>query len=455
MRKILILGISVFLLCLGTQFLFAGGGREPEPQGMTGAETAEELPYGLKPGKPYAGTTITMMLNNATKNNALQKHAAEFTEMTGIEVQMDMVPYGSLLEKITSEGVAATGTYDIVTFLDSWGPSIKQFLMPLDDKIASAGINMNRYPPAFQQAVTYDGKVHGLPWRGHPQLLFYRADLLDKYNLDVPQTWAELEEVAKVITANTDVYGTSGNYGTSAGQNLFVWITYMWSNGGAIFDDNWKPVFNNDLGVEATARYVGLLTDLKVAPPGSVTYNEYESVNSMSQGESAMVISWWWQYQNLVDKEKSIPEVVENARFAPVPEWEGKGGATYAICMPLSLMKDSRNQEAAWEFLKWAANPDLEKTIVTDKSEPSTTTNVGVHVSSLKDAAVNAAWNNMHQAAAKSLAVSRIMPQIAEWPQVSDVLSIAISEIATGAPVKATLDQAAAEVEDIMKRAGY
>jgi multiple sugar transport system substrate-binding protein len=375
--------------------------------------------------------------------------------MTGIEVEFDMTPFGSLLEKITSEGVAMTGTYDIITYLDSWGPSIKQFLVPLDDRISDAGIDMDRYPPAFQQAVTYDAMVHGFPWRGHPQLLFYREDIMKELDLDVPTTWAELEEVALAITENTDLYGLSQHYASHAGQNLFNWITLLWSNGGQIFDDNWKPVFNNSAGVEATERYVGFLRDLEVTPPGSVTYNEYESVQSMVQGESAMVISWWWQYQNLVDKEKAIPEVAENAAFAPVPEWEGKGGATYAICMPLSIMKDSNNQDAAWEFLKWATNPDLEKTIATDKSDPNTTTNVTVQVSSLKDPEVNEAWDGMHKAAAESLAVSRIMPQIPEWPEVSDVLSITINKIATGDPVKASLDQAASSIEEIMERAGY
>ena len=73
-------------------------------------EAMEELPYGLKPGKPYDGEKLTLLLNNAAKNTALSQHAAEFTEMTGIEVEFDMVPFGSLLEKITSEGVAGTGT---------------------------------------------------------------------------------------------------------------------------------------------------------------------------------------------------------------------------------------------------------------------------------------------------------------------------------------------------------
>ncbi len=443
-----ILACTILLISLVAAPLFAGGEQEAGKEAMV--SSSETIEYGLLAGKPFEGTTITLMLNNAAKNNGLEARAGEFTALTGIEVEFDMVPFGSLLEKITSEGVGMTGTYDIVTYLDSWGPSIKQFLVPLDDQIESAGIDMDKYPPAFQQAVTYEGMIHGFPWRGHPQLLFYREDVLKQVGADVPTTWKELEDVAVKISNNTDLHGMSMHYASHAGQNLFGWITYLWSNGGDIFDADMKPVFNNAAGVEATARYTGLFTKLGAAPPGSVTFNEYESVQSMVQGESAMVMSWWWQYNNLIDAEKAAPEVVQNAKFAPVPEWEGKGGATYAICMPLSIMKDSENQGAAWEFLKWATNPDLEKDIVVKKE-----TNVAVQVSTLTDPAVNEVWNGMHEAAAESLAVSNIMPQIPEWPEVSDYLSIAINRIATGAPVKETLDAAAVEIEAIMDRAGY
>lgn len=426
-----------------------------EPAEEEVEEVMEELPYGLLPGKPYEGETITLLLNNAAKNTAMQQYADEFTEMTGIEVVMDMVPFGTLLEKITAEGVGGTGEYDIVTYLDSWGPSIQQFLIPIDDRVADSGIDMNRYPPAYVQSVTYDDQVYALPWRGHPQLLFYRKDVLEELGLEVPTTWAEFEEVSAAITENTDLYGAGMYYGKNAGQNLFVWITYMWGNGADIFDDEWNPIFNSPEGVEATQRYVDLLVTDQVAPPGAVTYNEYEGTQSVAQAESAMTVTWWWQYTRITDPEAAQPEVVDNIGFAPVPEWEGKGGATYAICMPLALTKDSEHQDAAWEFLKWATNPDLEKKIVTTKDNPDTTTNVAVQNASLKDPDVNAAWDNMHQFAAESLAVSRIMPQLAEWPEVVNVLETAINEIATGADVQETLDRAAEEVNGIMERAGY
>lgn len=37
-----------------------------------------------------------------------------------------------------------------------------------------------------------------------------------------------------------------------SGQSLFVWYAYLKSNGGDLFDKNWKPIFNQPAGIEAT-----------------------------------------------------------------------------------------------------------------------------------------------------------------------------------------------------------
>jgi maltose-binding protein MalE len=73
----------------------------------------------------------------------------------------------------------------------------------------------------------------------------------------------------------------------------------------------------------------------------------------------------------------------------------------------------------------------------------------------LRDPEVNAISGGMHEAGAESLQRAKIMPMIPEWPEVSAVLESALQEMATGAPVKVTLDQAADEVRAIMDRAGY
>lgn len=412
-----------------------------------------KMPYGLKPGKPYDGTKINILLHPAKQNESVMRRTGKFTELTGIKVEYDITPYGSLLEKITSEAVAGTAVHDAFISASTWGPSLAQYLLPLDDLIKESGIDMKRYPKIFVDTCTYGGKIIGMPYRGHSQLLFYRKDILQKLGLTPPKTWAELEKAAKTIREKTNLYGIAPYYakGTSM-QNLFVWSTYLWSNRGDLFDKEWKPIFNNAAGVEATQRYVDLLLKLKVAPPGSVTYNEYEGVQSVAQGESAMVIVWWWVYSVLNDPSVAKPEVAGNIGAVPAPGWEGKERGTNAMMMPLNIFASTKKKEATWEWMKWATSAELERERVLDKSDPKTTEIVSVHWSDLRDPEVNKAWYGLPAEGAKSLEVAKIFPLIPEWPEVSSVLEIAINDVASGKPIKETLDRAAKEVEGIMKR---
>ncbi len=415
-----------------------------------------ELPYGLKSGKPYDGTKLVYLLPHAAQFNGHAKRTQEFTDFTGIEVEYQFVPFGNLKEKITTDGVLGSGEVDLYCFLDSWGPSLKQFLVPLDDQIQGAGIDMNRYPPAFVKGSQYDGTFYGLPLRGHPQLMFYRKDILAQLGLEPPTTWAELEATAKTITEKTDLHGAAMYYGKgNSGQNLYVWYAYLWSNGGDIFDENWKPIFNSPAGIEATQRYIDLMLKHEATAPGSAFFSEYEASQSISQNESAIVILWWWHFGNMTNPEKSQDIVVKNMGFAPVPGWEGKQKATLALSMVTGVSTHSGKQEAAWEYLKWVSNQELEKQNVLDKSDPDTMTIVAVQTETLEDPEINATSDGMHAAAAKSLAVSNIMPMFSEWPEVMTALEVAISEIAGGKSVKEQLDKAAKEVEQIMERGGF
>lgn len=59
----------------------------------------------LKPGRPYAGTRLAIMLPPSSQFRAQEKRLDEFEAATGIKVAYQYVPYGQLLEKLTTEAV--------------------------------------------------------------------------------------------------------------------------------------------------------------------------------------------------------------------------------------------------------------------------------------------------------------------------------------------------------------
>jgi len=374
--------------------------------------------------------------------------------MTGIKVTWDDTPFASFQEKLQTEASSGSGQYDIVAWVDSWGHGLKPFLVPLDDKIQEAGIDMADFPQAYVDASKgEDGKIYGIPLRGHAQVLFYRKDILEQAGVEPPTTWQELVASGPAIKEKTGLDPLAVYYGVNGGQNMFIWLNMLWGNGGDIFDAEYRPIFNNEAGVEATQLYVDLLKN-QLTAPGSVTFNEQDANLEMAQGRAAMFVGWWWLYSNFKNPETVAPGVGDNVGFLPAPGWEGGEPISYGYIWPTGILQSSENQDAAWEYLKWMTSPETEKQVALDKTNPKTDNIVVVHKTNLSDPEINATTGGLQEAGGKILETARTQPLIEEWLEVQTVLEVAINEMANGAPVQERLDQAAQEVEQIMERSG-
>lgn len=418
-------------------------------------EEPEAVPYNLTPGKPYDGTSINFLICCPTAGQfvAWQNSAAEFTELTGIEVVFANEPWGSFQERIVTESIAGTGAYDAVVWLDSWGPSFSNTLLPLEPLIERDGIDyMDDYPPAFLDAGTFNGHTYGIPVRTHAFITFYRTDVFADLGLDPPATWDEVLETGRTIQESTGMAGLSNYYGVGSAQNLFVWALMLWGNGGDIFDADFRPIFNSAEGVAAAELYASLA---EIGPESQFTNLEADARSVISQGDAAMIIGWWHFAGGFNNPETSVEDVVGNMGYAPVPALPGEDPVGFALSIPIGISSFSRNQDAAWEWIKFLSHPERDRAVVIDKSDPSAATVVVSHSSNLVDPEVNEANGGIHEAGAPGLANSRLMPLIPEWAEVASILETAINEIVLGADAQSTLDEAAADVEAVMERSGY
>ncbi|WP_434053956.1 MAG: sugar ABC transporter substrate-binding protein [Roseibium sp.] len=414
--------------------------------------TAEDLPHGLTAGKPFDGTKLNILSVVTPQFDGLMLRDGEFTELTGIETEWTFIPFGSLQEKINAEGIAANGTFDVVNYLDSWGPPNAHWLMPIDDLMARDGISMDRYPAAFARSAQFEGKTLGFPLRAHPQLMFYRADLIP----EPPKTWEDVVRIGKELKeSNPDIaplalyFNNDGNR-----QNLFIWLNFLWAAGGDVFNDNCTPAWTTEEALKATEDYIALHTVHEVTNPNSVAFVEQDARQSFMQGKSAMIPVWWWAYSGFHNPDSSTL-TKDQVAFAGMPSYQG-ATKTYAISMPFSISDYSKNKDAAWEFMKWLSNPEMDKAnaIVREVGGKPIVNNVVTHISSLQDPDVNAANDGIQAAAWDSLEESDIMPQIAEWPEVGDLLSAAIAEAAAGGDVRELMTGAADQATRVLRRSG-
>ena len=216
-----------------------------------------------------------------------------------------------------------------------------------------------------------------------------------------------------------------------------------------------KPAWTTSAGLKATRDYIDLHTKHGICGEGAVSNVEQDARIQYAQGKAAMIPVWWWAYSGFYNPNQSTLSK-DQVAFAGMPAYMGKT-VTYAISMPYSISKYSKNKEAAWEFMKWLSNPELDRRNAIEREVAGTkiVNNVVTHTSSMLDAEVNAANDNIQQAAAASLKNSDIMPQIPEWPEVGDLLASAIQKASTGGDVDQLMKDAAKKSERILRRAGY
>jgi len=200
---------------------------------------------------------------------------------------------------------------------------------------------------------TVDGRLVAIPWFTDAAGLYYRTDLLEKYMLELPTTWEELEEAAATIQAgevaegNTNFAGFvwQGNDYEGLTCDAHEWLvsttgdTFITTDGDInVSDERFAAL------VERAAGWVG-----GISPEGVTTYQEEESRNVWQAGNAAFMRNWPYAF-NLGNSEDSA--VAGKFGWVPLPN----GGERVAACLggwQLAVNKYSESVDAAAQFARY------------------------------------------------------------------------------------------------------
>lgn len=209
---------------------------------------------------------------------------------------------------------------------------------------------------------TVDGRLIAIPWFGDAGLLYYRTDLLKKYNLPgPPQTWDELTTVAQLIQTGERTSGNPDFWGFVWQGKAYEGLTcdaLEWqasSGGGNIVESGRRINVNNDGSRKAfdrAAKWVGT-----ISPAGVTTYGEEESRQLFQSGNAAFLRNWPYVY-SLANDEKSPIRGKFEATVLPTG---GTGHAATLGGWHLAVSKYSPHPQEATEFVKFLASREVQK----------------------------------------------------------------------------------------------
>jgi trehalose/maltose transport system substrate-binding protein len=174
-----------------------------------------------------------------------------------------------------------------------WSGMLAESLVDLSGPAAST---IGNHFPAIVKNNTIGGRLIGMPWFTDVGLLFYRKDLLAKYNEKVPQTWQELSATARKIqraernSGHAAMWGYlwQGIPGESLTCDALEWIASH--DGGSVVSMSGEVTIDNPAAIAALNMAKGWIND--ISPRSVLQDNEDASRDAFAAGNAVFMRNW-------------------------------------------------------------------------------------------------------------------------------------------------------------------
>jgi multiple sugar transport system substrate-binding protein len=199
--------------------------------------------------------------------------------------------------------------------------------------------------PQALKLTTFDNRVFSVPLDIEPMVLHYRADLFEAGGFRIPRTWDEFTELARTVKARFPdkklvLFPTDG---------AMQFACFAWQAGAKWFDTGngkWQ-VSLADTPTRRVADYWQGLIDEDLVYRNASDSKQHDA--QLGQDLILTRLSGAWDAGAQM---RARPGQKGKWRIAPMPVWDQPvvgthGGSTFAVT------KDSKEPEAAMEFIEW------------------------------------------------------------------------------------------------------
>lgn len=324
--------------------------------------------------------TITLCWAAWDPANALVELSKDFTAKSGIKMKFEFVPWPNFADRMLNELNSKGKLCDLIIGDSQWvgGSAESGHYVKLNDFFAKEGIKMTDFAPAtvtgyaewpkgtpnywaLPAMADAVGWTYRKDWFAKPEI---QAEFKKKFNRDLtpPKTWTELKQVSeffqnRVIDGKT-VYG-SYIYTERGSEGITMGVTNALYPMGFKYQDPKKP-YAMDGFVNSADAVRGLEFYKSIykgsTAPGMTNAYMGEGLDAFKSGQVAMQMNWFAFFPGLA-KDPAVGG--DKIGFFANPSDKGRGVQLGG--QGISVVSYSSNKDASLQYIKWFANPDIQK----------------------------------------------------------------------------------------------
>ena len=402
------------------------------------------------------GAKRSITVSGVSSFKLIEPFIPQFVKETGIEVDLQVLPYPQVRQRSMADFVSGTANSDVygqdIVWLGEWAKN--GYIRPIDDLIArdlSAADRADILPGAMNALSRWEGKTWSMPFGAYYFLMYYRQDLFDKANLKPPVTLDDVDvAAAKLTDKSTNQYGISMAYGRGAPIASWFLATYTGAGGKLLKNppQDFSPTLDSPAALTVLKHYVGWL---KNAPAGAVGHHWNDQTVAMQSGKLAMAPTFSINGTEFAKPGQST--IAGKVGFTTMPRLTASqtpvipfGGWAVAINAKSTKVEDS------WTFIKWLTSAKVQQQLALVNGTP-------IRYSALRDPKVQELYPWV-SAVMKAEEAGQVFPDYRPrypfYPQIEEILGLQLNNAALGktSPEDA-LKEANAQIRKVITDAGF
>ncbi len=273
----------------------------------------------------------------------LQAMLDKYSDESGVEVEARFIPFDDFNR--TLQQAAAAGTLPDIALINAFDTT----------QMAEAGIieDLTPYAEEWGEQDAYyetgwesgqvDGATYAIPHLADVYALYYNEDVLAEADVEVPETWDELEAAATKITQSDAAPNGLAMSGIEGAEGATGVLLRTLAAGGDLAD------FGGEAGV-AALESMQRMTESGGLSEGFLTWNEDDAMAAFTNGEAGMAI-------NSASAINVIRESAPDLAWSVAPLPEDVTEATFLSAENLTIGAGSGDADAAWDLIEWMQQP--------------------------------------------------------------------------------------------------